>query len=98
LNIARDRIGGHDQCGVERVDVLLVTDPFAFPTTAAIGRNFGETEIVRNAGEAVTQNMRRYITKIRLSEQLFPMVAEHVESTCSDDLECQQWTSQLNQE
>ncbi|WP_409241854.1 hypothetical protein [Bradyrhizobium sp. NC92] len=44
LNVAGDRVGRHDERCIERVDVLLDTDPFAWPSSAQGARSGWSSE------------------------------------------------------
>ena len=78
LNVAGDRVRGHDQGRVERVDV--------FAGDGALGvadqgrdRHLGEAEIVADAREAVSQDVGRDIGERRVLEDLLPVVRETAE-------------------
>lgn len=77
-DVARDSIGGHDQCRVERMDILPRDRPLGMPDKRS-DRYFGEAQIVGDAGKAVPQDMGRYAVKRRATEYSFPLVRESAE-------------------
>ncbi len=55
MNVARDRIGGHDQGGVERVDVFAGDGAFRM-TDQGRDCHFGKSEIVDHTGVLIVGN------------------------------------------
>lgn len=60
------------------MDVLARDRPFGVPDESR-DRNLGESEVVRNACEAVPQYMRCDIGERRIAEDLLPMIGETAE-------------------
>ena len=62
LNVTGDRVRRHDQRGIKRMNVLARNRSLRM-TDKGRDRDLREPEIVRDAGEAVPQDMRRDIGK-----------------------------------
>src|SRR5436309_2123891 len=60
LDVTRDRIRRHDQCGIERMNILARNRSLRV-TDKGRDCDLGKPEIVRDAGKAVPQYMRRDI-------------------------------------
>src|SRR5690606_5666571 len=78
LNIAGDRVCRHDERGIERMYVVAGHRSFRVAYQRG-DRDLRETEIVRDAGEAVAQNVRRHISKRGTPEDFPPVVRETAE-------------------
>ena len=72
MDVAGDRVGGHDQGGVERVDVVARDRSLRMADQGGDG-DLRETEIVRDAGEAVAENVRGDVGQGRVREDLLPV-------------------------
>lgn len=77
-NISRERVGRHDQGGIQTMDVFARHRAFRVADQCC-DRNFREAQIIGNAGKAVPQNMWRDAFQGRACENLDPVIVEATE-------------------
>ena len=78
LNVASDAVGGHDERGVDGVDIAAGHRSARMPNQGGDGC-LGEPKIIADAGEAVPQDMRGDAREFRILEQLCPLPREAAE-------------------
>ena len=78
MNVAGDRIGGHDERRVECVNIFARHRTFGVADQRG-DRHLGEAEIVGDAGKAVAQDVRGDTDERAVCEDLLPMVREATE-------------------
>lgn len=75
LDVSRDSADGHDQDGVERVDILA-RDQSRRMADECGDRAFGKTEIVCETREAMPKDMGREVGQFGVEENLRPLIGK----------------------